>query len=296
MPKFTQQPKLTRTQFRTELAGHRLDVAAAQKALAVELAGAASLPTLQKAVRDAGRAKLDDGFVTAQEAGALFDRLKAFDSHSTDPGVLTVSKPTLPKLAMSRVLRALETAAVVDPSPGDGPAKAIVASLPGTLRAKATAAVPLILAETAARNLSVDQTAYVLATARLESLMGNAMQEIASGAAYEGRLDLGNTKAGDGVRYKGRGFVQITGRKNYKDWSSRLGIDLVGQPALAQDPKYAVKILVGGMIDGTFTGYQLADFINASKTDFVGARRIINGLDRAQEIAGFAEDYRDMLA
>ena len=295
MPKFTQQPNLTRTQFRTALTGHRLDVAVAQKALAQELAGAASLPTLQKAVRDAGRAQQDDGYVTAQEAGVLFDRLKAFDSHSTNPAVLTVSKPTLPKLAMSRVLRALESAAVSDPGP-DARASAIVASLPGTLRAKATTAVPLILAETEARNLSVDQTAYVLATARWESLMGNAMQEFASGAAYEGRLDLGNTKAGDGVRYKGRGFVQITGRKNYKDWSSRLGVDLIGQPALAQDPKYAVKILVGGMLDGTFTGYQLSDFINASKTDFVGARRIVNGLDRAQEIASFAEDYRDMLA
>lgn len=156
--------------------------------------------------------------------------------------------------------------------------------------------MPLILAETGARGLSTEQTAYVLATARWESLMGNAMQEFASGAAYEGRLDLGNTQPGDGVRYKGRGFVQITGRTNYQAWSNRLGVDLVGQPSLAQVPEHAVKILVGGMIVGTFTGYRLSDFITTSETDFVGARRIVNGLDRAHDIADFAEEYRDLLA
>ncbi|MHB8682834.1 MAG: glycoside hydrolase family 19 protein [Dehalococcoidia bacterium] len=62
------------------------------------------------------------------------------------------------------------------------------------------------------------------------------MQEIASGTAYEGRADLGNTEPGDGVRFKGRGPIQLTGRKNYQLASDALGVDLVNDPALAASP------------------------------------------------------------
>jgi predicted chitinase len=62
------------------------------------------------------------------------------------------------------------------------------------------------------------------------------MEEIASGAAYEGRLDLGNTQPGDGVRFKGRGPIQLTGRANYQAASQALGIDLVNNPTRAADP------------------------------------------------------------
>ena len=57
-------------------------------------------------------------------------------------------------------------------------------------------------------------------------------EEIASGAAYEGRLDLGNTQAGDGRKFKGRGLIQITGRANYAVLSNDFGIDLVANPVL----------------------------------------------------------------
>jgi len=62
------------------------------------------------------------------------------------------------------------------------------------------------------------------------------MEEIASGAAYEGRGDLGNTQPGDGVRFKGRGPIQLTGRANYAAASQALGIDLVNNPTRAADP------------------------------------------------------------
>lgn len=57
-------------------------------------------------------------------------------------------------------------------------------------------------------------------------------QEIASGSDYEGRADLGNIKSGDGVKFKGRGFIQITGRANYQSLSNDLGIDLIKKPEL----------------------------------------------------------------
>ena len=56
--------------------------------------------------------------------------------------------------------------------------------------------------------------------------------ELDSGEAYEGRADLGNTQAGDGPRYKGRGFIQLTGRANYSLYGLSLGVDLIAQPEL----------------------------------------------------------------
>jgi putative chitinase len=61
-------------------------------------------------------------------------------------------------------------------------------------------------------------------------------EEYASGRAYEGRADLGNMKAGDGVRYKGRGLIQLTGHANYQRYGDLLHLDLVGNPELAADP------------------------------------------------------------
>ena len=68
-------------------------------------------------------------------------------------------------------------------------------------------------------------------------------------AKYDGRKDLGNVQPGDGARFKGRAFIQLTGRFNYEKYDKKLGIDLVGKPELALDPKVAAKILVQYFID-----------------------------------------------
>lgn len=138
---------------------------------------------------------------------------------------------------------------------------------------------------------NINQIAYILGTAQHESKMGVYYVEIASGAAYEGRRDLGNVNPGDGIRYKGRGLVQITGLRNYKDWTNRLNVDLVNNPQLAELAQYAIPILIVGMRDGTFTGRKLSNYINSGRSDFINARRIVNGLDRASLIAGYARQW-----
>ncbi|PSP05212.1 MAG: hypothetical protein BRC51_05810, partial [Cyanobacteria bacterium SW_12_48_29] len=156
--------------------------------------------------------------------------------------------------------------------------------------------VPLILNEAKESEVSNPaQIAYILATAEHESGLGKYMTEIASGKAYNGREDLGNTKDGDGSRFKGRGYVQLTGKSNYKNWSDILGKDLVDKPELAAKPKIAAEILVRGMQNGSFTGKKLSDYINAEKQDFVNARRIVNGTDKDDKIAQDAERYYDAI-
>jgi predicted chitinase len=102
------------------------------------------------------------------------------------------------------------------------------------------------------------------------------MEEIASGEAYEGRKDLGNTERGDGKRYKGRGPIQLTGRHNYRTAGAALGLDLEGKPELAARPD--VGCLVAGWFWDTRELNALAD-----ARDFVTITRRVNGGLRGQE-------------
>jgi hypothetical protein len=167
-----------------------------------------------------------------------------------------------------------------------------IAEPPSPIRPFARRNLPLILNE-CLKNRVTDrgQIAYVFATAEHESHFGRFMMELADGSAYEGRRDLGNTVSGDGPRFKGRGFVQITGRRNYTNWARKLGIDLINRPEQASIPEIAATILVRGMRDGDFTGVSLSDFILGNRRDFFNPRRIVNGLDRANHIAQIAQAY-----
>ena len=68
------------------------------------------------------------------------------------------------------------------------------------------------------------------------------MEEIASGVAYEGRKDLGNVNKGDGVRYKGRGPIQLTGRANYRKYGQELGIDFENNPTIVALPSVGMLV------------------------------------------------------
>jgi putative chitinase len=98
-----------------------------------------------------------------------------------------------------------------------------------------------------------------------------------------------------GCAYYGRGFVQLTWRDNYKRAGDELGLDLVHHPEIACDLIPATKIIMYGMIEGWFTGTKLNQYFNAEREDWINARRIVNGLDRANLVAGYAKAYYEAL-
>jgi putative chitinase len=100
---------------------------------------------------------------------------------------------------------------------------------------------------------------------------------------------LGNLKVGDGYLFRGRGYVQITGRDNYKKFG------IADSPEKALEHKTAYGIMSKGMVNGMFTGKRLADYINGSECDYINARRIINGTDCAEEIARNAVKFESAL-
>jgi putative chitinase len=112
--------------------------------------------------------------------------------------------------------------------------RAIMPNLP---LAKAQQYLPLLNQAMAEAGINTPQRqAAFLAQLGHESGDLKYFEELASGSAYEGRRDLGNTQPGDGRRYKGRGPIQLTGRNNYRAAGAALGLDLEGNPALAARP------------------------------------------------------------
>ncbi len=89
-------------------------------------------------------------------------------------------------------------------------------------------------------NTPLRQAAFLAQLAH-ESAEFRYMEEIASGAAYEGRKDLGNTQPGDGKRFKGRGPIQLTGRANYAAAGKALGLNLVNDPESAASPEVGFR-------------------------------------------------------
>lgn len=130
--------------------------------------------------------------------------------------------------------------------------------------------------------------AYMLATTHHET--DRTMQPIREYGRGKGR-SYGKADPVTGQAYYGRGFVQLTHRTNYQKMSQLLGVDLVNKPDLALRLDHASVIMFEGMIRGSFTGKKLADYFGPAKEKWVEARRIINGLDKANAVAGYAMAY-----
>ena len=153
--------------------------------------------------------------------------------------------------------------------------------------------------------------AYALATAYHET--ASTMQPVkeyggfnyftrmydVTGARPQMAVANGNTCAGDGPKYCGRGYVQLTWKNNYKRAGDELGVDLVSYPDKALDPVIAAKIIRRGMQEGWFTGKKFSDYLpakgRATTGQYTRARYIINGSDRAQQIAAHAKAFEAAL-
>lgn len=115
-----------------------------------------------------------------------------------------------------------------------------------------------------------EREAAFLATIIWESGHFRYTREIASGAAYEGRKDLGNIYKGDGVKFRGRGLIQLTGRSNYERASKALGVDFVSNPQLLEQPRYATQVSCWWWASNGLN--EIAD-----KGDFRRITRVVNG-------------------
>ncbi|MBP1843791.1 hypothetical protein J2046_002047 [Rhizobium petrolearium] len=100
---------------------------------------------------------------------------------------------------------------------------------------------------------------------------------------------------GDGKSWLGRGLVQLTHKRNYEAMSRLIGIDLVADPGCAMEMDVSVAILIEGMQRGSFTGGPLDDFFAPGRNDWLGARKIINGTDRAGLAAGYGQVFAGAL-
>ncbi|MCP8897035.1 hypothetical protein KYK29_19075 [Shinella daejeonensis] len=95
----------------------------------------------------------------------------------------------------------------------------------------------------------------------------------------------------DGRSWLGRGLVQLTHKANYQRMTQETGIDLVADPARAMELSVAVTVMFTGMTGGAFTGRRLADYFSPGREDWINARRIVNGTERAALVAGYARAY-----
>lgn len=134
------------------------------------------------------------------------------------------------KVTISEVLRRLEENDEIEPKPKLKPQKTPPANLVAAMK-RYGITNPL-------------ERAHFLAQAAHESGGFAWVKEFASGAAYEGRKDLGNTQRGDGVKFKGRGYIQITGRGNYQAYANYLKsqgdkTDIMANPKILETPYYA---------------------------------------------------------
>lgn len=161
-----------------------------------------------------------------------------------------------------------------------------------SLSQKQVSGTEAILDEAQHRGVKLQPLAYMLATAYHET--AHTMQPIAEYGKGKGRK-YGAPAGPYGHVYYGRGFVQLTWLANYQRASKELGVDFVRYPERVMEPRLAAEIMFAGMEEGWFTAKKLSDYIGDGKADYVNARRIINGTDKASQIAGYAKAFEKAL-
>jgi predicted chitinase len=160
----------------------------------------------------------------------------------------------------------------------------------------------------------VPHVAYYLATARHETLKNNiffAPITESGNLSYFNQYDPvlaseqwqrdraianENTLQGDGYKYRGRGYAQITWRKNYRKCGNHLGINLVDFPDRALEPEIATACTIFGASTGLYTGRKVSDYLNAGNKDYYNARRVINGIRPVSDTTSVAVASRKAAA
>ena len=290
-------------------------------------------PSVRSPAQKETRSKSDERLrpkptVTGAQGGAL-KSLGKTPNQSGSQDLLAANTPEARFLALddnqlegiANILAGVASSESLHPNPSDS-LKAFEAAF---------RAIPPILRECQDRGLTdLAQIAYLLATATKESFFGasnlswapghNWMYEWPGNAnlanptlheqyfaqKYDHREDIGNrgSGSGDGYTYRGRGFVQLTGRALYERATeeSNGSIDFLAAPDYAAEPDIAAGILVSGMKEGWYTGLGFDDInlndsldANTRAQQFYNARRIVNGTDRADQFAELAEQYYQVL-
>lgn len=161
---------------------------------------------------------------------------------------------------------------------------------------------------------NLEYLAYMLATTFHETAEDMQPIDERGGVSYFTRLydikgqnpklakRLGNVFPGDGAKYHGRGYVQLTGRDNYDRASRKLGVDFVQHPEWVKKPRHAVAIMFMGMTEGWFTGKDVHSYMDGidgtdaeDRKQFKLSRYIINGKDRRDDIADYAIKFEHAL-
>lgn len=167
----------------------------------------------------------------------------------------------------------------------------------GKLNASQVAGISAILDEWDRRKLKdLRWLAYMLGTTKWET--AHTMQPITE------RGSSGYLRGKKYWPWIGRGYVQLTWERNYRAMTDLMKaakfypastggarVDLIERPELALAPDIAAFVMFDGMENGIFTGKKLSDYFNAKTTDWLNARRIINGTDKAAEIAAIAKAF-----
>jgi len=156
-------------------------------------------------------------------------------------------------------------------------------------------------------DLNTGDTQLIIKTCKKHGLLRNQAAYVLATALWETAHKVKPVKEAfwlsegwrkDNLRYYpwyGRGYVQLTWEANYKKAGQKLGKDFITNPDAVMEPKNSAEILVVGSKEGWFTGKKLGDYITLNKSDFEGARRIINGTDKKEEIARIAREYDEAL-
>lgn len=104
-----------------------------------------------------------------------------------------------------------------------------------------------------------------------------------------------NTVEGDGFKYRGRGLVHLTWKRNYRKAKEHFGVDFVDNPDKAAEFEHSIPIMIWGMKTGIFTGHKLSNYINSYQINYTSARKIINGTDQQVLIAEYAKKFEAIL-